>query len=149
MGLTRALRKSFGHMLQSVRGGATGQPALQIGVFFERPDGTPERVVERVTLLGFERIGRVLVAHVTLVAHDPTVLDLPERTAAVGARERRRGTKARRHLDDFGVFWRELWLEVCRRSLRLFSCACRFFVRQFVGIGTAAAESYDRRPDIG
>src|SRR5215472_16390664 len=78
--------------------GALGHPQFQFSVFFKCADRAPQGAVDAVTLGRFEPIRRILVPDMTLITDRPAVFDFPERSAAVGTRQRRWGAEMLFHL---------------------------------------------------
>src|SRR5581483_11386738 len=67
--------------------GASRHPPFELGVLLEDTHRAPERAVDLLALLGVEAVGPVLMTDVTLVADDVAFPQLPQRAAAVRARE--------------------------------------------------------------
>src|SRR5262245_53129697 len=67
-----------------------GHAPEQVDPLFENPDRIPQGAFDDLLLFGVERFWRVLMADVAAISRQLFVLDLPERSAAVGTAQRRR-----------------------------------------------------------
>ena len=112
MRIARAFAEAARDRHETILFRSARQPRFELRLLFERADGGPERAVDRVALFGLERIGRVLMSDMTLIAQDAVLPHFPQRAAAIGAGDRRGRAEAFLHLGDFRLLRRELRLEI-------------------------------------
>src|ERR1051325_2909333 len=79
--------ESFRDVGQPAVRGASRHARSELGLLFEHSYRAPERLIEHVSLPRLQILRRVLMADVTLVPCHAPIHDLPQRAAAVGARE--------------------------------------------------------------